>query len=52
MIKESLEHTIRLIEDIQKVSPQAYQTSNEDLNRLVQHMKTVASKIPNNAALE
>jgi hypothetical protein len=43
MIKESIQQTIKLIEDIQKVDPLAYQQQEMELNNLVQHMKVVMS---------
>jgi hypothetical protein len=41
MIKESIQITVKLIEDIQKVDPIAYQDEKIDLDDLVQHMKIV-----------
>ena len=45
MIKESIQHTMRLIEDIQKVDPAAYQEQEIELNKLVQHMKVIINQI-------
>ena len=45
MIKESIQHTIKLIEDIKKVDPAAYQEQKKELNELVQYMKLVVSHL-------
>jgi hypothetical protein len=45
MIKESLGHTIRLIEDIQKVDPVLCQELKAELDDLVQHMKIVMGNL-------
>ena len=45
MIKESIKHTIKLIEDIQKVSPAAYQEQKTELNKLIEHMREVINQI-------
>ncbi len=45
MIKESIQHTIALIEDIQKVNPSAYQAQKNELNKLIEHMREVINQI-------
>ena len=45
MIKESIQYTIQLIEDIQKVEPTAYQEYNYELDILVQHMRIVKAHL-------
>ena len=45
MIKESIQHTIKLIEGIQKVDPKAYKDEKVYLESLVQHMKIVIVKL-------
>jgi hypothetical protein len=41
MIKESIQTTVKLIEDIQKVDPITYQDEKIELDDLVKHMKIV-----------
>lgn len=45
MIKESIQQTIRLIETIQKVSPEDYQEHKYELDILVQHMNFVLERL-------
>jgi len=45
MIKESIQYTIQLIQDIYKVDPAAYQEQKEELDDLVQHMELVMSHL-------
>ena len=45
MIKESIQHTITLIEVTQKVDPAKYQEQEIELNKLVQHMQEVINQI-------
>ena len=45
MIKESIQQTIRLIETIQKVSPEDYKDKKYELDILVQHMRFVIDRL-------
>ena len=45
MIKESIQHTIKLIQDIQLVNPSLYQEQKEELDELVRHMELVTSHL-------
>ncbi len=45
MIKESIQQTTRLIETIQKVSPEDYDEHKYELDILVQHMKFVLDRL-------
>jgi hypothetical protein len=45
IIKESIQYTIQLIEDIHKVNPAAYQEERIYLDGLVQHMKVVVDNL-------
>jgi len=45
MIKESVQHTIQLIETIKKVDPTAYQDQKLVLDGLVLHMRLVIDSL-------
>ncbi len=45
MIKESIQYTVQLIEDIQKVDPVAYQDNKVELDHLVRHMRIVIDNL-------
>ena len=45
MIKKSIQHTIKLIEDIQKVNPAEYQAQKTELNKLIEHMREVINQM-------
>jgi len=45
MIKDSIQNTIRLIEDIQREAPAAYQEDEIALDYLVRHMRLVIDSL-------
>lgn len=45
MINESLDHTVRLIEDIRQVDPTAHIKHDYELDILVQHMRSVIGRL-------
>lgn len=45
MIKESLQQSIKLIEDIENVDPAAYEDEKRELEDLIQHMRIVIARL-------